>query len=58
MKYEVVTTFSGPACSGKRGSVIEIKDKAVATDLLNAGHIKPFKAKKRTAKAKGKETAA
>ena len=58
MKYEVVRTFSGPACSGKRGKTIEIKDKAVAADLLNAGHIKPIKAKKRTTRAKGKETAA
>lgn len=38
MKYRVLRSFSG-VISVAEGSEVEINDKEVETDLLNAGHI-------------------
>jgi len=56
MEYEILVTFAGPLCSGKRGKFIELKDKDLVKDLLNAGFIRPVKAKKSNTSVRGKET--
>ena len=51
--YKVLKSFSGVVV-GVKGKIIEIKDNAVATDLLNAEYIEPVEVppKKTTKKAK------
>lgn len=51
--YKVLKSFSGLVV-GVKGRVIEIKDKAIAADLLTAGYIEAVEVppKKSTKKAK------
>ena len=53
MKYKALIGFSGLISMGK-GEVGEIKDKSLATDLVNAGYIEPVeKPKKEKTSKKG-----
>lgn len=49
MKYKVVVGYSG-VVSAPLGSIVEITDKEISNDLLQAGYIEP--AKQTRAKAK------
>ena len=42
MKYKVVVGYSG-VVSAPLGSIIEITDKEISNDLLQAGYIEPVK---------------
>lgn len=57
MRYKVLTGFSG-LIDGRKDSVIEITNDAIASDLVNAGYIEAVeteKPKKTTKKAKTEE---
>lgn len=43
MKYEVVKSFAGLKLVGSKGETVDISDKSLAADLLQAGYIKPEK---------------
>jgi hypothetical protein len=47
MKYKVVKSFAGLRYKGSEGEEIDIKDKDVEADLLNAKYIEPIKTVKR-----------
>ena len=48
-KYEALTSFVG-VMSATRGDILEIKDKDMAKDLVEAGFIKEVKPKKEAKK--------
>lgn len=41
MKYEVTKSFAGLKLVGNKGETVDISDKSLAADLLQAGYIKP-----------------
>lgn len=49
MKYKVVVGYSG-AVSAPLGSIVEITDKEISNDLLQAGYIEPVKQTRAKAK--------
>lgn len=53
MKYKVVVGYSG-VVSAPLGSIVEITDKEISNDLLQAGYIEPVKQMR--AKAKEADT--
>ena len=57
MKAIALVSFAGVAVNGFPGQEIEIEDKAIYDDLLNAGYIKAAgeKAKEKATKKKAEE---
>lgn len=49
MKYKVVVGYSG-VVSAPLGSIVEITDKEISNDLLQAGYIEPVKQTRTKAK--------
>lgn len=51
MKFKCIKSFAGINVKGTEGETIEIKDKEIELDLLNAGYIEPIKSKKKVERA-------